>query len=79
MRKLNPVSVDVTKNFTTSGVKEIGDYLYALLINAGNGQTLIKRVKTDNSEIKFVLRTTQTIADFWTDPTVHTYNYINKI
>ena len=62
-----------------SGVKEIGVYTYVLLINAGNGQTLIKRIKTDNSEIKFALRTTQTIADFWSDPTVHTYVWIHQV
>lgn len=77
--RINPKIVDVTKNFTISGVKEIGVYTYVLLLNAGDGLTLIKRIKTDNSEIKFVLRTTQSIADFWSDPTAHTYVWIHLV
>ena len=65
-----PKSVDVTKGFIVSGVKEQGSYLYVLLIDL-SGQTLIKRVKTDNSEIKFAQKTSGTINNFWADPTIH--------
>ncbi len=76
---IEPKTVDVTKGFITSGVKEIGSYTYVLLIDL-SGQTLIKRVKTDQSEIKFVEKTTGTIEDFWADPvTSKTYVWIHQI
>ncbi len=77
--KRKPKNVDITKSFTTSGIKEIGDYTYILLLDGGSDLTLIKRVKTDNSEIKFVLRDAQSIEDFWLDPTVHTYVWIHQL
>ena len=64
---LNPKTVDVTKGFVTSGVKEIGEYIYILLIDLA-GQTIIKRVKSDNSEIKFRKKSGQSIEDFWATP-----------
>ncbi len=75
---LNPKTVDVTKGFITSGVKEIGSYIYVLMIDL-SGQTIIKRVKSDNTEIKFVERTSGSIDDFWLDPTVHTYKWIHEV
>ena len=75
---LNPKTVNVTKGFIVSGVKEIGDYTYVLQIDL-SGQTIIKRVKSDNSEIKFVEKTEGTIENFWTDPTVHTYKWIYEV
>ncbi|GAG78814.1 unnamed protein product [marine sediment metagenome] len=76
---IEPKSVDITKSFTTSGVKEIGEYTYVLLIDGGSSLTLIKRVKLTNSEIKFVKREEGTIESFWADPTVHTYVWINSL
>ena len=73
-----PKTVDITKNFITSGVKEVGEYLYVLLIDLA-GQTIIKRVKDDNTEIKFTEKTVGTIEDFWSDPTVHTYKWIHEV
>ena len=71
---LNPI-----KNFQSSGVKTVGDYTYVLLISL-DGQVLIERVKSDNSEIKFAKKPSATsIETFWEDPTVHTYDWINKI
>jgi len=76
---LNPKYVDSTKHYVVSGVKEIGDYIYILMINM-SGQTLIKRVKSDNSEIKFVVRPKEeTITNFWEDPTQHEYKYIHTL
>ncbi len=75
---LNPKTVNVTKGFITSGVKEIGDYTYVLQIDL-SGQAIIKRIKSDNSEIKFVEMTEGTIDTFWTDPTTHEYKWIHKV
>ena len=73
---IRPASVDVTKGFITSGTKEVGDYLYVLLIDM-IGQTLIKRVKSDNSEIRFTKMPDETVIEtFWADPTLHTYVWI---
>jgi len=74
----NPKTTDITKNFIISGVKDIGDYTYVLQIDLA-GQTIIKRIKTDNSEIKFAQRTEGTIENFWLDPTVHTYKWIHEV
>ena len=75
---IKPTTVDVTKGFITSGVKEIGDYMYVLQIDLA-GQTIIKRIKSDNSEIKFVEKTSGSIDDFWSDPTLHTYKWIHEV
>lgn len=75
---INPKGDNITKNFTVSGVKEIGDYTYILLIDFA-GLTLIKRIKLDNSEIKYVKKTSGSIENFWADPSVHEYKYIHKI
>ena len=76
---IEPKSIDLTKNFTTSGVKEIGNYTYVLLIDGGSPLTLIKRIKTDNSEIKFALRVSGTIDAFWATPAIHDYVWIHKL
>ena len=75
---IEPKTIDVTKGFITSGVKEIGSYIYVLMIDL-SGQTIIKRVKSDNTEIKFVEMTEGSIEDFWSDPTVHTYKWIHEV
>lgn len=75
---IEPKTIDVTKGFITSGVKEIGNYIYILMIDL-SGQTIIKRVKSDNTEIKFVERTEGTIDAFWADPTVHIYKWIHEV
>lgn len=75
---IEPKGLNIDKAFTVSGVKDIGDYTYVLLIDFA-GLTLIKRVKSDSTEIKYAKRGEQSIADFWSDPTLPTYKYINEI
>lgn len=75
---IEPKTGEVLKGFVTSGVKEIGNYTYVLLLDLA-GQTLIKRVKTDQSEIKFVKRNVGDIVTFWLDPTIHSYIYIHEV
>ena len=44
------------------------------------GQTVIKRVKTDSTEIRFVLKdNTETIATFWQEAINKTYTYLYKV
>ena len=71
---LNSKYVNQEKNYITHGVKEIGDYTYVLLIDMA-GVSLIKRVKSDNTEILFTKKESGSIATFWSDPTIHSYNY----
>lgn len=75
---INPKGLNIDKSFTVSGIKEIGSYTYVLMIDFA-GLTLIKRIIDDESEIKYAKRTTETIDNFWADPTAHTYEYINKL
>ncbi|HED05271.1 MAG TPA: hypothetical protein ENI61_01145 [Ignavibacteria bacterium] len=64
--------------FVDHGVKEIGNYIYILKIDL-SGQAIIKRAQPDGQDISFTRHTTGTLPDFWTDPTVHVYDYIHKI
>lgn len=72
---IEPKGVNLAKAFTISGVKEIGGYTYVLLVDFA-GLTLIKRVTSDNSEIKFVKKSSgQSIDDFWANPDATGLNY----
>lgn len=81
---LNPKGVNIDKHFTTSGVKEAGGYTYVLMIDFA-GFALIKRINSDESEIKYHSLhdpDLETIDAFWADPTTHTshghgYSWIN--
>lgn len=76
---INPKTIDVTKGFVTSGVIEAGGYIYILLIDL-SGQVLIKRVKADNSEIKFVEKPAEEVLEtFWNDYASHTYKWIHEV
>lgn len=71
---LEPKGLNIDKAFTVSGVKDIGDYKYVLLIDFA-GTALIKRIKTDNSSIKYHCindPAPESIDDFWSDPEAHT-------
>ncbi len=68
---INPRSVNVTKNFVVSGVKYVGDYIYVLLIDSAQ-LCIIKRIKTDDSEIKFhLIEEVETIETLWENPESH--------
>ena len=73
-----PKNVDITKSFTISGVKYIGDYIYVLLIDGATDLALIKRVKTDDSEIKFlkVARGSGELTTKWANPDATGMNYV---
>lgn len=75
--QLNPIG-----HYVVSGIKEVGEYLYILLV-AMNGETIIKRVKTDNTTILYAKMQeevgTVNTNNFWADPTIHTYVYLYQI
>ena len=65
--------------FVDHGVKESGGYTYVLKIDL-IGQTIIQRVKSDNTEILFAAKSSATtIASFWSDPTIHNYTYFHAL
>ena len=65
--------------FVTHGAIEAGSYLYILLINM-EGKALIRRVKTDNSEILFTLKEdSESIADFWAGRVGKAYVYLYEV
>ncbi len=73
-----PKNIDVTKSFTISGVKDIGDYTYCLLIDGATDLALIKRIKTDNSEIKFLKidKGSGELTTKWASPDATGMNYV---
>lgn len=67
------------EGFVVHGVKEIGSYTYVLLVDM-TGQTIIKRVATDNSTIMFALKEEGvTIPVFWAGATSHEYKYLYQV
>jgi len=76
---LKPKGVNLDKAFTVHGVKEAGGDTYVLLIDFA-GLTIIKKIKSDNSEIFYAKKPDGvSIPDFWSDPTLHSYTYIHLI
>lgn len=75
-----PKGVNIDRSFTVSGVKYVGDYIYVLLLDFGN-TCLIKRIKTDDSEIKYhVIEEAEPIEIFFANPENHTpYVWINQV
>ncbi len=81
---LHPKGINIDKAFTVSGVKEAGGYTYVLMIDFA-GFALIKRISSDESEIKYHCLNDpnpESIDAFWADPTTHTshgngYSWIN--
>ena len=71
-------SVDVTKNYTTSGIKEIGDYMYVLKIDL-KGKAIIQRIKSDNTEIKFYKIPIHELDTRWANPDAQAYAWIHKV
>jgi len=71
-------------NFSIHGVKTISSYDYVLLVDK-QGQTLIKRVSSDGTDIKFTKMTitndttfsdiATTIDNFWS-ATIANYTYV---
>ena len=66
------------ENFQASGIKEIGDYTYVLLIDL-QGQVLIQRIRSDESGIKFVKKGSQTIEAFWANPASYSYIWVHQL
>ena len=75
-----PKGVNIDKSFTTSGVRYVGEYIYVLLLDFGD-TCLIKRIKTDDSEIKYhQILSGETIEQFFATPETHTpYVWINQV
>ncbi len=71
-----PKNIDITKSFTISGVKYIGDYIYVLLIDGATDLALIKRIKTDDSEIKFIEIPAGEMNTYWANPDASGYAYV---
>jgi len=68
---LQPKGVNLDKVFTVSGVKEVSGYTYVLLIDFA-GLSVIKRINSDESEIKYhCIDDGETIDEFWVDPERH--------
>jgi len=75
---IHPKGINIDKAFTVSGVKDIGDYIYVLLLDFA-GLALIKRVKIDNSEIKYYKIPDGEIVARWADPASQAYVWINQV
>ena len=76
---MRPFSVNIEEAFAIHGVVETVDYIYVLLIDFG-ANTIIKRVKQDNTEIRFALKDDETsIEDFWANRELETYRYIYEL
>jgi len=66
-------------NFQCHGVVTAGGYSYNLLIDL-EGQVIIQRIKTDNTEILFAKKpAATTISSFWANRATHTYHYIHAL
>ena len=72
-RGANPIA-----GFVVHGVKEIVGDTYVLKIDT-YGDAIIQKVTANEEDIKYTLMTTGTIANFWLDPTLHTYQYLYQI
>lgn len=72
-RGANPIA-----GFVVHGIKVIDGDTYVLKIDT-YGETIIQKVSSSEEDIKFALMTEGTIANFWLDPTVHTYKYLYEI
>jgi len=73
----------LTEDYEVSAVNDAGTYIYILYIAPtikARKRVLIKRIKSDNSELKFVAMATDgDIATFWDDRVTHTYVYANVV
>lgn len=71
---------DPLENFVCHGMKTSGSYNYVLLIDE-TGQTLIERIKTDNTEILFTRKADATdITAYWAaDFTAYSYTYLHLV
>ena len=79
--KIRPATVNVMKSLVISGVKYVGNYIYVLLLDAKD-LCLIKRIKTDDSEIKYhqIEEEGETIEQFFANPETHTsYVWFNQL
>ena len=73
---MRPFSTNVERSFTNHGVEIDASYTYVLLVDF-SGQALIKRVKSDNTEIRFALKADGTDVDtFWANRASEEYKYI---
>ena len=72
-RGANPLA-----GYVTHGVKIITSDTYVLKIDT-YGEAIIQKVFANEEDIKFTFKETGTIADFWADPTAHTYKYLYEV
>jgi len=76
---MRPFSINIEDAFTIHGVVETVDHIYVLMIDFA-GTTMIKRVKQDNTEIRFALKEAGTgIEAFWANRELETYRYIYEL
>ena len=75
---ISPKGINIDKAFTVSGVQYIGNYIYVLLLDFA-GLALIKRIKTDDSEIKYYKIPDTELVARWADPASQNYVWINQI
>ena len=73
-RGANPIA-----GFVVHGVKVVTGDTYVLKIDT-YGDAIIQKVTANEEDIKFTLKdNATTIANFWLDPTVYTYQYLYEI
>ena len=75
---ITPKGVNIDKALTVSGVKDIGNYTYVLLIDFA-GLALIKRIKSDNTEIKYYKIPSGEMDVDWASPETQDYVWIHQV